>query len=159
MSWHQIEGCREDYFSFWVIFLISATMAGERRTGHKKSSSTEALLEQALPCSGDGTPLNVLHQMMDHLKRLAQNEVTCRSFKRSSCKLFIGVGEKCIILHAHFVIIRPYRKKGTNKIQTGMHVCMLRYHCKCSYSLVYPIDLRKVCFLNSDAQSYFGLQY
>lgn len=133
-------------------------MTGESRTGHKSSSSTEALVEQALPCSGDGTPLSVLHQMMDHLRRLTQNEVTCRTvLKGHLASHFMGVGDKFIILHAHFVVIRPCRKRGTNEIQTGMYVCMLRYHCNCSYSLVYPIGLREVWFLNSKPQIYFGL--
>ena len=130
-------------------------MAGESRIGCKSSGSTEASLEQAFPCSGDGTPLNLLHQKMDHLATLTWNEVTCKTvgLKGHFASHFMGVGEKCIILNAHFVVIRPQRKKGTNKIQTGKHVCMLRYHCNCSYSLVYHIGLREVHFLISDPRA------
>lgn len=63
------------------------------------------------------------------------------------------IREECIILNAHFVLIRPQKKKGTNKIRTGMHVCMLRYHCNCSNSLVHHISLREICFLISDPRA------
>lgn len=149
-------GCKD---SFWVILLISAIMAGESRIECKNGGSTQALLEQAFLCSGDGTTLNPLHQMKDHLKALTWNEVTHKAvvWKGHFARHFMGVGEKCMILNAHFATIRPQRKKETNKIQTGMHVCVLRYHCNCSYSLVYSYRLERIVFSDFWSQRHFGL--
>lgn len=65
--------------------------------------------------------------MTDHLTALTWKEVTCKPvvLKGHFASHFMGVGEQGIILNAYFVVIRPQMKKGTNKIQTGMHVCML----------------------------------
>lgn len=65
---------------------------------------------------------------------------------------FIRDGEQCVTHNAH-LFNRSQRKKGTDKIQSGMHACMLKYHCICNYNLVYHTGLREVCFLNSDCKA------
>lgn len=85
---------------------------------------------------------------------LTWNKVTCKTvvLKDHFASHFVRVGEQCVIHNAHF-FIRPHRKKRTEKIQTGMHVFILKYHCTCNYRVVYHIGLRETCFLNSDRRA------
>jgi len=90
--------------------------------------------------------------MKDDLKALIWNEVTHKPevLKGNFPSHYMEVGEKYIILNAHFTGIRLQRKKGANKIQTGMLVSMLRYHCKCSCRLVYSYGFKRIVFLIFD---------
>lgn len=59
--WHLIQVYWENYFEFWVLFLISAIMTGET------SIWCSVFPEKFFLSSADGAPLHLLHQLTDNM--------------------------------------------------------------------------------------------